>query len=170
MFYEASIDTLTQKQNHLDPKSKIDLGSLSNVLIGLNQQALSFRRDAKDLDYPNKFYEDLLMPEERRQGNLGISEEEQMMQKFKANNVLMERTYLNGWQTFIRHSNSMVGLIGELLEKNQKDLEGQLIALRALSACKHEAKDLRDKIVSNLVQNNHKFSQQAIVDGFVGSA
>lgn len=47
----------------------MDLSSLSGTLVGLSQQCLSFRRDARDRDYPNKFYEDFLMPEERRPNN-----------------------------------------------------------------------------------------------------
>jgi hypothetical protein len=47
----------------------MSLGNVSDILVGLAEQSLSFRRDAKDKDYPNKQYEDLLMPEERRQDN-----------------------------------------------------------------------------------------------------
>jgi hypothetical protein len=51
----------------------MSIGPLSDILVGLAEQSLSFRRDAKDKDYPNKFYEELLMPEERRLGNVGAS-------------------------------------------------------------------------------------------------
>ena len=42
----------------------LQLGNLSEILVGLAEQALSFRRDALDNDYPTEFYEKLLMPEE----------------------------------------------------------------------------------------------------------
>jgi hypothetical protein len=58
----------------------MNLKTLSNVLIGLADQALSFRRDVRDHDYPTKFYEDLLMPEERRIGNIGLSDTELLQQ------------------------------------------------------------------------------------------
>ena len=61
-----------------DEHNQLNLKSLSNVLIGLADQALSFRRDVRDHDYPNKFYEELLMPEERRVGNIGLSETEML--------------------------------------------------------------------------------------------
>jgi hypothetical protein len=71
----------------------------------LAQQSLSFRRDAKDLDYPNKFYEQLLMPEEQRLNNPAASETEQkFLNKFKVENVLMERSYLNAWRKFQKHA------------------------------------------------------------------
>ena len=41
---------------------KISLGSLSQALIGLSQQALSYRREAHDQDYLHKFYEERFMP------------------------------------------------------------------------------------------------------------
>lgn len=71
-FYDAATSkpaddqtTVTTIENHND----MSLGNVSDILVGLAEQSLSFRRDAKDKDYPNKQYEDLLMPEERRQDN-----------------------------------------------------------------------------------------------------
>lgn len=40
----------------------IDLSTLSRTLVGLSNQALSFRRDTVRKEYLNKFYEELLMP------------------------------------------------------------------------------------------------------------
>ena len=37
---------------------KISLGSLSQTLIGLSQQALSYRREAHDQDYLHRFYDE----------------------------------------------------------------------------------------------------------------
>jgi hypothetical protein len=38
--------------------------TMSSTIVGVAQQALSFRRDAVGYDYPTKFYEELLMPPE----------------------------------------------------------------------------------------------------------
>jgi|688.fasta_scaffold58716_6 hypothetical protein len=38
--------------------------TMSSTIIGVAEQALSFRRDAVGYDYPTKFYEELLMPPE----------------------------------------------------------------------------------------------------------
>lgn len=41
------------------------------------------------------------MPEEQRIGNVGVSDYERLhQQKYLAETVLMERTYLNAWQEF----------------------------------------------------------------------
>jgi len=45
------------------------------------------------------------MPEERRMENIGASLVEQnILQKYKTETVLMERSYLNAWRTFQSHS------------------------------------------------------------------
>lgn len=124
---------------------------MSNVLIGLADQALSFRRDVKDKDYPNKHYEDLLMPEERTEGYENVAEFERFLLDNKAKNVLMERTYLNAWKDFSNHSSSMVAAITKLVGQSPNDVEGQLHALRALSACRYESKAVRANIMSNVL-------------------
>ena len=132
----------------------MSLGHLSDILVGLGEQSLSFRRDSKDKDYPNKYYENLLMPEERRMENPGADLVEQnIMQKYKAETVLMERSYLNAWRTFQRHSEKII------LENFKNLLDGAcspsdlLKALRALSASKVEAAALRDEITSRLLKS-----------------
>ena len=53
------------------------LQALSSTLIGLEKQAMSFRRDIIDCDYPSEFYEKLMHPEEqyieRQERNKGIN-------------------------------------------------------------------------------------------------
>ena len=44
---------------------KISLSSLSQTLVGLQAQCLSFRREPNDKDYLHKFYEDLALEKER---------------------------------------------------------------------------------------------------------
>lgn len=86
-FYEAAVESpsstlgktyttsqgQTTQSNSNEDHNSMSIGPLSDILVGLAEQSLSFRRDAKDKDYPNKFYEELLMPEERRLGNVGAS-------------------------------------------------------------------------------------------------
>jgi len=60
----------------------------------------------------------------------------------------MERTYLTAWQDFYSHSAKMVELIADMVSSS--DVEGQLHALRALSACRYESRDLRDKIIASI--------------------
>lgn len=36
--------------------------TMSSILVGVAEQALSFRRDVLGHDYPTEFYENLLMP------------------------------------------------------------------------------------------------------------
>ena len=40
------------------------LHTLSSILVGIEKQALSYRRDISDKDYPSEFYEKLLNPED----------------------------------------------------------------------------------------------------------
>ena len=62
----------------------------------------------------------------------------------------MERTYLTAWQDFSSQSVKMVKVIADMVAAKENDVEGQLHALRALSACRHESRELRDKIMANI--------------------
>ena len=126
------------------------------------------RRDVNDKDYPSKFYENLLMPEERRLNNDRASEQEKLAEKGKSEYILMERSYLKSWRDFVETSSSMVREITNLVRTNGSDVEGQLHALRGLSACKHEARETREAIISNLRKHlNAKTSTttEAAIDG-----
>ena len=72
----------------------INLKTLSQALVGLSEQALSFRRDIQRRDYLNKFYEDYLMPLENKPHN----NEFRGVEKIQYETVLMERGYLRAWQ------------------------------------------------------------------------
>lgn len=82
----------------------LEIGYLSEILVGVAGQAQSYRRDALDKDYPNKFYEDLVMPEESRMDHYGVSLGEKYNQTYKTPYVHMEPCYLNGWTTFAKQS------------------------------------------------------------------
>lgn len=70
-FYEAAVNANKKgsvEQNYLQENQNIiNLKTLSQSLVGLSQQALSYRRDVQGKDYLNKFYEDYLMPLEKTQ-------------------------------------------------------------------------------------------------------
>lgn len=73
-FYDAATagdakpkDVSTERHNDMR------LYFISDILVGLAEQSLSARRDALDKDYPNEFYEQLLMPEEKVGNNRNAS-------------------------------------------------------------------------------------------------
>lgn len=62
-FYEAAVksqpqmDAAEQERYQKENFNDLTIGTMSQTLIGLHNQVLSFRRDAEDKDYLNKFYE-----------------------------------------------------------------------------------------------------------------
>jgi hypothetical protein len=55
---------------------------------------------------------------------------------------------LNGWRNFADETAKMIkGHFNRLIHE-EASVDGLLKGLRALSACKHEARDMRDKIVN----------------------
>ena len=102
-FYETSIniDEASKDQvrnlsgtNYLEENQNIiSLKTLSQALVGLSEQALSYRRDVNGKDYLHKFYKDYLMPMEKHiSGN-----EVRDLEKLKYETVMMERGYLKAW-------------------------------------------------------------------------
>lgn len=68
-FFEAASKALPKKKEvnavvERENQNVINLSSLSQTLIGMSEQALSYRRDVNQKDYLNKFYEEYLMPHE----------------------------------------------------------------------------------------------------------
>jgi hypothetical protein len=79
---------------------------------------MSFRRDALDKDYPSKKYEELLMPQERFMSNPAMDEEYNSINMDPASrekNVLMERTYLKGWKTFMKRTENILPSIESMV-------------------------------------------------------
>ena len=66
--------------------------------------------------------------------------------KSVSTHVRMERTYLNAWQTFYDRTESIPDTMRKMLENDQQSMAGLYSAMRALNACKYEAKDVRDEI------------------------
>jgi len=103
---------------------------------------MSYRRDIADKDYPTEFYEKLLIPEEE-----WLAKHEEVMrrdaytayQKFISPNVLMERTYLNGWRTFYERSENLPSIMTKLLDRNDVGREDIYTSLRALNTCCFDA-------------------------------
>lgn len=84
----------------------------------------------------------------------------------------MERTYLNGWRTFIDRTQNIPQLVSDLLDKDH-NLEDIFSAMRALNVCRFQAEAVRDKIgkkFSSISEGTHCWDKQALVDGVVGLA
>ena len=124
-------------------------------MVGLEQQALSFRRDIADRDYPTEFYEQLVMPEEKwldRRHNTLDEEERADGHRMLSTHVKMERTYLNAWQTFMDRTENVPAVIEKMLSEDRVTCNDLLSALRALNVCRFQAKELRDKIGQKFTQ------------------
>ena len=115
-------EAVTLKETHNDFK----LSSLSNVLVGLSEQALSQRRDVSDRDYPNKFYEQLLMPDERYYEVDNMSKHMGPIARAKAKTqyILMEPSYLKAWREFKAESAKLIPHIETLVDANPEDCAG----------------------------------------------
>lgn len=100
-FYETAVNIdpklspAKTETNYLEENQNvINLKSLSQALVGLSEQALSYRRDVLGKDYLNKFYEDYLMPLEKQiHANKTFA-----LEKVRYESVMMERGYLKAWQ------------------------------------------------------------------------
>jgi len=67
----------------------------------------------------------------------------------KSQYVKMEASYLTGWRTFATRSAEMIPQLHKLTKVNT-DAASQLVAQRALSACKQESRQVRDEIMHRL--------------------
>jgi len=125
------------------------LKTLSQTLVGLSEQSLSFRRDVHKRDYLHSFYEDYLLPLEKRI----FSNEPRDMDRFvKSEIVMMERAYLRPWKVFKTESARILPRMADLVKEESDKVEGQLEALRALAAIRVEAKDMRREIIGNSIR------------------
>ena len=92
------------------------------------------------------------MSEEINAGNEAVTEEtKKYLQKHKTNHVLMEQSYLNGWRNFSKESAKIINRNFKKLILQENTIDGLCKGLRALSACKHEARQLRETITKNAV-------------------
>ena len=150
------------------------LGSLSDILVGLSEQAQSQRRDARGKDYPTDYYEELLHNDEKMNGHvLATSYEQQNATKHKTPYVQMETSYLNGWRDFKNISSQIITQHIDRLIEEEQTIEGLLKGLNALSACKFEAREQRDRIMAKIYEKlradeSVQIDTQACIDGLTG--
>ena len=95
--------------------------------------------------------------------------------KLKAETVLMERSYLRGWQQLKHHGQILVPRMRTLVAEDKDSLDGQLNALNALSTIRLEEAELRKQIVDNCLRLTEKnkqftFNNSALVSGLRGLA
>lgn len=178
-FYETAVNTDTSIKtktfgasnvNYLEENQNvINLKTLSQALVGLSEQALSFRRDIQRRDYLNKFYEDYLMPLENKPHN----NEFRGVEKIQYETVLMERGYLRAWQQFKENADRIAPRLAALVKEDKDHIEGQLNSLAALSACRLDQPALRTEIVGNvlrLLNQTEQLSPASVVSGLRGLA
>ena len=96
----------------------------------------------------------------------------EMGHKLSSKYVLMERTYLNGWQTFFERTSSTPTIITGLLKDSKTDSAALYTAMRALNAARFEAIGLRKKIGEKFqgLRDKRCRDTQALIDGVVGLA
>ena len=63
----------------------------------------------------------------------------------------MEQSYLNGWRNFTKESGKIINRHFKKLIQHENTIDGLCKGLRALSACKHEARQARDTITKNAI-------------------
>lgn len=147
---KAAHESVDARQNkkptiNLDEEhDKISLSSLSQTLVGLQAQCLSFRREPNDKDYLHKFYEDLALEKENFINSFENTKKGKVFEE--SQHVGMAREYLKAYKIFERETEKLFPYLKQLIEKSSKDVEGLLYSLHALSVCKYEAPELRDFI------------------------
>ena len=144
-FFEASNESKTNRGLNKeitinDQQDVISLESLSQILIGLSDQALSYRREANDNDYLNKFYEDHATQDQ-------IKDRDHELYKFshlwEGETVKMARDYLQAWSIFENENEKLSSRFIDLIRQSPEDFNGQLRALRALISARYEAPEAR---------------------------
>ena len=126
-FFQAAQDSMKKrtepkKQVPLDePHDRISLGSLSQSLIGLSRQALSYRREAQDRDYLHKFYEESATPGEPKDPD---DPDFAIGHLVESTCVRMERDYLRAWYIFDKEVEKLWPRIQKLIDESENDLEG----------------------------------------------
>ena len=84
----------------------------------------------------------------------------------------MERTYLNGWTTFMERTTQVPEQFSAILDSNRQVTHGDIYsAMRGLNTCRFEATELRDRLSERWEkQSSKEASPQALVDGAMGLA
>jgi hypothetical protein len=116
-------------------------------LIGLSQQALSYRKEANGHDYLHDYYEKHATYGEFTDPDHSLHKH---MHNFEPNVVRMGREYLKAWDIFDREVDAIWPRMEKLINESQDDLEGQLHALQAMSSIKVEKSAIRNRIYENI--------------------
>lgn len=88
----------------------------------------------------------------------------------------MERSYLKAWRDFIKNTENFPKTLAKLIgDKNDpRRLDGQLVGLRALSACKFDEGKLRTEMLNIIILLHKEIANikesQVLIDGLVGIA
>ena len=174
-FFKSAQDSIAARSQNKKPLNldemhdKISLGSLSQSLIGLSQQALSYRKEANGHDYLHDYYE-----KHATYGDITDPDHPmfEVSHHFESNSVKMERDYLKAWDIFDREVEKMWPRLEKMILDSKDDLEGQLHALQAMSSSKIEKPEVREQIFKNVSKliNQKKSRSQALLDGFTGIA
>jgi len=157
--------------NLSEPNDKISFGSLSSILVGLERQALSYRREARDRDYLNEYYKNLLNEGEFKPFENAAEEKTSSADDYAY--VRMERDYLKAWVTYQKGVDSIKERMLKLGEQSLDSAEDMLFGFRGLSAAKLEAPELREKMYDSLlngVLNESEPRVEALIDGLMGIA
>mmetsp|Transcript_31265 Transcript_31265/g.47846 ORF Transcript_31265/g.47846 Transcript_31265/m.47846 type:complete len:364 (+) Transcript_31265:1222-2313(+) len=160
-----------QKFDLSEDHDKISMSSLSQTLVGLEKQALSYRRDANDKDYLHEFYkehcasQDFQSFEEAHDGHTSNMNDMPY--------VRMAREYLKAWKTYEDGVKKLEPRILKLVSESLSNPEDILFGFRGLSAAKLEAPEQRGQMNSSYLKMAKKGSigkprDQAIIDGLFG--
>ena len=83
---------------------------------------------------------------------------------------------MKAWRDFIKNTENVPKTLAKLIadENDPRRLDGQLVGLRALSACKFDEGKLRTEMLNNIILLKKKIANikesQVLIDGLVGIA
>jgi len=86
---------------------------------------------------------------------------------------MMERGYLRAWQDFKQGTAQVLPRLEQLVKEDKDQIEGQLTALAALSACRLDQPLIRQEIVNNvlrLLNQSENIQASSVVSGLKGLA
>lgn len=112
---------------------------MSSVIVGAHQQALSYRREVSDHDYPNDFYRNYLLHHDTHFKNMDPSHEHYRRPHEVSHYVRMDRSYLKPWNTYLREADKLSEPFLDWIKDSNLSVEGCLRGYRALSALKLDA-------------------------------
>lgn len=129
----------TTEESHND----LNLGNITDILVGLHEMSLGQRRDTNDRDYPNKYYRDLVMPDEAKDRPIEYAFYEDTAHDRNINNktgyVHLDKSYVGSWLIYRQKAKQIVDEHFNKLIKQSNDFGDLLKGLRGLSEAKMDA-------------------------------